>query len=57
MWCTLLVDRIGTPREDNGSDIMRCKFRMRHEAGIEFTIDVEFTNATSDEVGVLRSKV
>lgn len=57
MRCSLFVDGVGSSREDDGCEVVRCEFFDGYEAGVELAVYVHFTDAACDEVGVLRSKV
>mmetsp|Transcript_18143 Transcript_18143/g.45114 ORF Transcript_18143/g.45114 Transcript_18143/m.45114 type:complete len:300 (-) Transcript_18143:144-1043(-) len=54
---TFVVDTRGSAAQDNGDQLMLSKFFGRYLARIQFAIHVQFTNAASNQVGILRSEI
>lgn len=57
VWSTFIIDTGWAAAQDHGNQLVLSKFLGRDLARIQFTIDVQFTNTTSNQVGILGSKI
>lgn len=55
----VVVDRTRTTRQNNGLNIgiVAAKLVEGNGAGIELTVNMEFTDATGNEMGILGTKI
>jgi hypothetical protein len=51
------VDRIRPSRQDNGNDFMFIQILSIYKTRVEFTVDMEFSDTTGNQMGILRAKV
>jgi hypothetical protein len=57
MRSTIVIDTIRPTTQNHRRQFMLAKFFGGDETGVEFTVDVKFTDATGDKMGVLGSKI
>ena len=51
------IDRTGSTTENNGVNLVFFQLGASHQTRVELAIDVKFTDSTSNQMRILRTKV